>query len=132
MKIVFLGLVFLLIGCEDSNNLNWNTNINKAIEIAKKENKNIAMLIYEKNCKWCIKMKKETLLNKKVQKELNKYVLLKLTRSNKKDLSQFEEFEGKIPSLFFINSKKEVLDSIEGYYQAEDFLNYLKEFERDN
>ncbi len=42
-------------------NLNWETDMDHAFELAKKEHKNVMVMIECITCKWCIKMKKEAL-----------------------------------------------------------------------
>jgi len=112
--------------------LNWETDMDHAFERAKKEHKNVMILVEEIRCKWCMKMKKGALSDKNVQDKLQSYVLLKVKRSEKDTIKRIEDFNGAIPSFHFMQPDKEVLDTVVGYFATEDFLGYLNELEEDN
>lgn len=69
---VLLISAMILFGCADSNanendknGLEWHTNIEKAIEVATKENKPILVQFSGSDwCKWCIKLNDEVLNTK--------------------------------------------------------------------
>ncbi|MBU0475073.1 MAG: thioredoxin family protein [Bacteroidetes bacterium] len=68
---VLLLATFILIGCANNNQANdkssknglvWHTNVEKAIEIGKKENKPVLVQFSGSDwCKWCIKLNNEVL-----------------------------------------------------------------------
>ncbi len=75
-SILLLGVV-ILFGCtnnnqaknEKGNKLNWQSNIDKAVTIAQKENKHVLVFFTGSNwCKWCVKLNKEVFNKKDFQK----------------------------------------------------------------
>ncbi|MEY3090915.1 MAG: hypothetical protein RL113_1231 [Pseudomonadota bacterium] len=112
--------------------LTWETDIEKAFSRAKKEKKNVMLLIQDPRCKWCKKMKEETLSDPRVQEKLKAYILLKAERKDQKTVKKIEEFTGAIPSFYFMQPDREIFESVIGYFQAEDFLQFLVEIEEEN
>ncbi len=112
--------------------LNWETDMDHAFERAKNEHKNVMIMVEDIRCKWCIKMKKGALSDKKVQDKLQSYVLLKVQRSDTNTVKRISDFTGAIPSFHFMQADKEVLETVIGYFVTEDFLGYLNEIEEEN
>ena len=117
---------------EAFNKLKWETDMDHAFERAKKEHKNVMIMVEEPQCKWCVKMKKGALSDHNVQDKLQAYVLLKVQRSDKDTIKQIEGFTCAIPSFHFMQSDKETIETVIGYFETEDFLGYLSEIETDN
>ena len=109
----------------------WYLDIEEAEALAKKEKKNLLVMVSETTCRWCIKMDKETLTQISIQNKLSEYILVSLKRSDKKSTKKLEGFDGNIPSFFFIESQSGFSESIIGYYEANTFLDYLREIEDD-
>ncbi len=109
------------------NALIWQDNIKTAFELAQKEQKMVMVMVEDLHCKWCIKMKKGALSDFEVQKNLQKYILLKIQRSDNESMESLQGLRGPIPSFHFFTEKKEPIDNIAGYYETEDFLTYIKE-----
>ncbi|WP_309499425.1 DUF255 domain-containing protein [Sulfurovum sp.] len=112
--------------------LKWETEMDYAFERAKKEHKNVMIMVEEPQCKWCVKMKKGALSDKDVQVKLQAYVLLKVRRSDRDTIKQIEGFTSAIPSFHFMYPNKETIETVIGYFETEDFLGYLCEIETDN
>jgi len=110
----------------------WKKDIKTAFEQAEKEQKNVMAMIEDPNCKWCVKMKKGALSDTRVQKSLQKYILLKIDRSDKESMESLPDLRGPIPSFHFFTSKKRYIDKVAGYYETEDFLGYINEITEDN
>jgi thiol:disulfide interchange protein len=137
-----IALIFLIItlsiyaqGNETLSNFNklkWQTNWEETFIKADKQNKRVIVFVNEDYCKWCKKMKKTTLSDKMVQQKLNNYVLFKVKRSNKEIMKHIEDFSGAIPSFYIFSPKGKQLDNIVGYFQKEDFMDYLNEIEKEN
>jgi len=64
-----------------------------------------------------------------VQEQMQKYVLVSIKRSDKEAVKFVPEFDGNIPSFFFIDKNKELIESVVGYFNADDFIGYMKEIE---
>lgn len=112
--------------------LKWETNFDVAFERAKKEHKFVMVMVEEPTCRWCVKMKKSTLSDPKVGEKLQKYVLLRVKRSDKKSIDRLEGFTSAIPSFHFMTTNKETIETIIGYFESKDFLDYLIEIEKEN
>ncbi|MCF6243406.1 MAG: DUF255 domain-containing protein [Sulfurovum sp.] len=109
--------------------LRWYLNIEESLKIAKRLKKNIIVMVGEESCRWCKKMKERTLTDKRIQEKLKSYILVSVKRSDKDAIKHLDTFDGNIPSFFFMEKDKEIIDSIVGYFKADDFLEYLNEIE---
>lgn len=109
----------------------WHTDISSALIQAKKEEKNLLVMVGENNCRWCVKMKAETLSKKCVSERLKKYVLVSVKRSDKNAIQHLDGFDGVIPSFFFIEANETPIDAIVGYFKADDFIRYIDEVEEE-
>lgn len=112
--------------------LNWETDMDHAFERAKKEHKNVMIMVEDRRCKWCKNIKIGALSDPNVQDKLQSYVLLKVQRSDKKTADRIEDFTGAIPSFYFMQPDQEVFESVVGYFATEDFLSFLNEIEEEN
>jgi len=118
-------------GLEAFNALDWQTELSTAFELAKNEQKNVIVMVEDIHCKWCVKMKKGALSDSQVQEILKRYILVKVLRSNKSEVSQLNRFDGTIPNFFFMTKDKEIVDNVVGYFTADDFLGYIREIKED-
>jgi len=107
--------------------LEWYTDVDSGFNRAQKEHKNVIIMVGEDSCRWCTKMKEGTLTDKRIQKVLKDYILVSIKRSDKEAVKVVPEFDGNIPSFFFMNEKKETIEPVVGYFKADDFLTYIKE-----
>ncbi len=110
----------------------WLDDLETAFELAQKEQKNVMVMVEDPNCRWCAKMKKGALSDVRVQKNLQKYILLKIDRSDVFSMESLPGLRGPIPSFHFFTSKKKSIDKVAGYYETEDFLGYIKEIAEDS
>jgi len=142
-KIAFIFLIIsLLMACNEKKKrkkttleqygtpygIPWEKNLDSAFKKAQKEHKLVMVMAVSKGCKWCEKMKKNTLSNKKVAKRLKNYILVMADREQQSEREQLPPFKH-VPVIFFMTHKRESLDNIRGYFEAEDFLDYLTNFE---
>jgi len=107
----------------------WLKDINTAFEMAKKEQRSVMVLVEGENCRWCKKMKHRTLGDENVQKKLKSYITVKVMRENEDDVKDLPIIHG-VPSIFFMTAKKEVIESVVGYFNVEDFLSYISDVEK--
>jgi len=114
---------------EHLGDLSWHSNVKEAFSLAKKENKKLIIMVGEDSCRWCVKMKKKTLIDTRVQEKMKQYMLVSIKRSDKEAVKFVPEFDGNIPSFFFIDENKESMGSIVGYFNADDFVEYMSEIE---
>jgi len=112
--------------------LSWETDMDLAFQRAKKEHKNVMIMVEDTRCKWCKNMKVGALSDPNVQAKLQPYILLKVQRSDKETAKRIVEFTGAIPSFYFMEPNQELYESIVGYFATEDFLQFLTDIEEDN
>ena len=110
-------------------NLSWHTNVKEALKLAKIEDKNVIIMVGEDDCRWCIKMKTNTLTDMRIQEHMKEYILISIKRSDKEAVSYVPEFDGNIPSFFFMTNSAEIIEPIVGYFKPNDFLQYIQEIE---
>jgi len=110
-------------------NLSWHSHVETAFELAKKEHRDVIIMVGEDYCRWCTKMKEGTLTDKRIGVELKKYILVSVKRSDKEAIKYVPDFDGNIPSFFFMTANKEMIEPVVGYFKADDFLEYIKEID---
>lgn len=106
----------------------WEKDLDSAFLKAKKEKKILIIMAVSDGCQWCERMKKNTLSNPQVLKRLQNYVLVMADRETKNEKSQLPPFKH-VPIIFFMTHEKETIDNLRGYFEAEDFLEYLNDLE---
>lgn len=126
--------MFLLMGMFFSttlfaNEIVWVKDINSAFKMAKKEQKTVMVLVEGENCRWCVKMKKRTLADAEVERKLQPYITVKVMREDENAVQDLPIIHG-VPSIFFMSPKKEVIESVVGYFNVEDFLSYISDVEK--
>ena len=112
--------------------LQWETDMDHAFERAKKERKNVMVMVEDTRCRWCKNIKKGALSDPNVQDKLQSYILLKVQRSDTKTASRIEDFSGAIPSFYFMQPDQELFESVVGYFATDDFLGFLNGIEEEN
>jgi len=110
-------------------NLAWHSNVKEAFTLAEKDGKNVIIMVGEDDCRWCMKMKKNTLSDRRIQERMQAYILVSVKRSDKEAVRYVPEFDGNIPSFFFMDRNREVIEPVVGYFKSDDFLDYIKEIE---
>ena len=109
-----------------SANLNWNSDYHKALEDAKAQNKDVYMLITSQSCRWCRKFESTTLQEKSVIKRLKEqYVLLHIDRDENYFPNKFKS--KRVPRHYFITDKGEIIYSLLGFWEKDDFFSFLRD-----
>ena len=109
--------------------LEWAKDINAAFAMAQKEQKNVMVYVEGENCRWCKKMKGRTLSDEDVEKRLEKFVVVKVMREDLKAMAHLPSVRG-VPTTFFMDKNKKVLETILGYANSEDFIAYINDVEK--
>lgn len=109
--------------------LEWEKDLNSAFATAKKEQKNVMVLVEGENCRWCKKLKYRTLQNESVEKRLEKFVVVKVMREDPSAMSQLPHIKG-VPTTFFMKANKDVVEQVIGFFNAEDFISYIDDVEK--
>lgn len=126
MHKIILGIL-LLTGTVFS--LEWEKDIDTAFSVAKKEHKNVMVFVEGEHCRWCKKMKGRTLSDEGVEKRLEKFVVVKVMREDPAAMAVLPQIKG-VPTTFFMDGNKKVLESIIGYWNVEDFISYINDVEK--
>lgn len=109
--------------------LEWVKDIDTALIVAKKEHKNVMVLVEGENCRWCTKMKTRTLADDAVEKRLAKFVVVKVMQEHASPMRKLPFVRG-VPTIFFMKADKSVIEEIIGYFSVEDFLSYIDDVEK--
>lgn len=130
MKILLLTILFTLLFSQNIEKFaqenNYETDYKVAIQKAKKEHKDVMLVLVTEHCPWCKKLERETLSDNDVKKEVNKqYIPLILNRQKRMFPDRF--YSSFVPAMHFINYKNEEYFVTElGFRNKNDFLEYLK------
>ena len=107
--------------------LNITTDIDGAFEASHTQNRTLAIVFDQDSCIYCDMLKEDVLSDSEVQKELNeKFIVLLVDINENPDIAIEYEIFG-TPSVQFLNSDGADIGKIEGYVDADEFLDALKE-----
>jgi thioredoxin-related protein len=107
----------------------WMHSYDKALELAKKENKKVYMLITSDNCRWCRKFENTTLQEEATIARLNsKYILLHVDRD--RDIFPEKFIRKGVPRHYVISENGNVIYTFLGYWNHEDFFSFMNEAEQ--
>ncbi len=126
MNKIVLGLLLL---SSTLFSVEWSKDLETAFTLAKKEHKNIMVLVEGENCRWCKKLKHRTLSDEAVEKRLEKFVTVKVMREDTSAMSVLPAVKG-VPTIFFMNEDKVISEEILGYVDVEDFIYYINDIEK--
>ena len=106
--------------------MHYETDYNKALAKAKKENKNVLFVLVANYCPWCRKFEERVLMKKDVNELIHKkYVPLILNREKGNFPKEFSK--SMTPIVHFINAKTgKSYHNVVGYNNREEFLFLLK------
>jgi thioredoxin-related protein len=108
--------------------LEWAKDLNTAVKMAKKEHKNIMIMVEGEHCRWCKKMKGRTLSDESIEKRLEKFVVVKVMREDGLSMSKLPPIDG-VPTIFFMKENKAIIEDVVGYFNVEDFTKYIDDVE---
>ena len=109
--------------------VDWVKDIDTALELAKKEHKNVMVMVEGEHCRWCKKMKGRTLTDDAVEKRLEKFVVVKVMREDGNAMAKLPPVEG-VPTIFFMKDDKAIMEKVVGYFNVEDFISYINDVEK--
>ncbi len=87
---------------------------------AKKTNKPLMVYVMSDSCAYCEKMKKRTLSDESVQKNIQDFIFVKVDK-NSKEAKQYLPQTRYTPTTYFISSKFKVVNTVKGYLGKDDF-----------
>ena len=130
-SLMFIFMITLYASPEAAKELGYHSDYNKALSIAKQENRPLMMVVVTSYCPWCRKFERKTLASKTVSPVI-KSIYIPVIVDRSKDAEKFpEDFQTpRIPTVFFIDPSdgKEYRKST-GYLSKKEFLEALKDAE---
>jgi len=124
-----LIIVLLIFSAWLSADIDWQKDIPSALSLAKQENKMLMVFVEGENCRWCKKMKYRTLGDEKVEQRLQAFIVVKVMQENREAVKHLPAIDG-VPTIFFINSDKKLLQDVVGYFDVDDFISYIDSVEK--
>ena len=123
MRIILTTLIFVF--SLHAVELNWLHSYKEALTKAKKEQKNVMLLVTSERCGWCRKLEKTTLKDEKVIERLNKnYIVVHLNRGEGDYPDSFKV--SSVPATLFLRVDGTlIIKKVVGYWSSEDYLSYL-------
>ncbi len=120
----YLVSILVLVTALFGSDLEWSNDYKAALEIAKKENKQVYMLVTSESCRWCRKFESTTLQDDGIIQRLeSKYVLLHISREKDYMPSKFKK--KRVPRHYFLTSDAQVVETFLGYWNVLDFNSFL-------
>lgn len=130
-KLILLGFIlvinlFAMSYGEFAQKYRYETNYEKAVQKAKKTNKEVMFLLVANYCSWCKKFEKRVLAKQEVNTLVHqKFIPLILNKEQKEFPQQF--YSTLIPVVYIIDAKtQQSTKASYGYKKASDFLDFLK------
>ena len=106
MRVWIFITLFISIGV--ANHISWMGDYNKALEIAKKEHKNMMVLLVKNNCKACNDFIVKYFMNRDYIDALNReFISVVVTYEGRTSYPIELLYSTTFPTLFFIDSKNE-------------------------
>jgi len=100
--------------------LEWVKDLDTAFALAKKEHKDVMVLVEGETCRWCKKFKHRTLTDETVEKRLEKFILVKVMREDASVMSMLPPVEG-VPTIFFMTEDRKLIKDVLGYRNVRKF-----------
>lgn len=126
IKNILLIILFTL--SLHSYELDWLSDYDKALVLAKKEGKTVYLFIGADNCRWCEKFKDWTLSKKEVMDTLNEdYIPLHLNRDRHEIPDHFVK-QG-VPRHYFLTPSGKIIHKAAGSREPAGFYDILDEVE---
>jgi thioredoxin-related protein len=87
---------------------------------SKREQKPLMVLVTAEHCKYCAKMKRETLSNPDVKANLEGFLFARVDKTSP-DAQKYLPHTRYTPTIYFISKDFHVVNTVKGYLNAEDF-----------
>lgn len=122
-------LLLFLFSVTYGNKLSVFSSYEKALKIAKSENKKLLMFVYSDSCKWCKKMKETTFKNDEVAGFINNRYIFLVQHKEKGTYSKKLFYPRFIPTTFLVEPKTlDEIYALYGYKAPKQLINELLEF----
>ena len=109
-----------------ANPINNTTDLSSAIDQAHKDNKSIMLIFDQNGCYYCDLFKKDVLSNNQVISQLNeRFITVIIDINANADIANKYKIFG-TPTTVFLDSNQKEIGRIDGYVDANEFLNIIK------
>ena len=109
--------------------MEWSKDLDTAFTLAKKEHKDVMVLVEGENCRWCKKFKHRTLTDETVEKRLEKFILVKVMREDTAAMSTLPPEKG-VPTVFFMTENRVLIKDVLGYRNVRKFISCIDSVEK--
>ncbi len=124
--VIFAYLALLSSTNLSAQGLGWESSLSEAFAKSASQNRPLLVFIEQKHCRWCKKMRSQTLADSGISKRLEKFVLVEVDKNGEEMKSlPATRFA---PTIYLYSPKKELLIRVGGYFVVEDFDSYLDDF----
>lgn len=108
----------------------WQDDLSKAFDMAKDADKRIMVMVESDDCRWCKKLLHRTIADDGVQKKLaQQYVSVRVQREDLETMKNLPSVRG-VPTVFFMDQEKNVIEEVIGYFDVLDFTSYMKDVDK--
>ena len=109
--------------------LNVSFDLEQSLEDAKLENKTVMVIFDQKSCVYCEILKENTLTDSKVQEIINEKYIPTIVDVNKNPMIASNYNVYGTPTVVFVSGDEDFVYQIDGYLDAEEFLDELNQIE---
>ncbi len=121
MRVLFILLSLLVYSLAEE--LHWESSISKAFLKANREDRVVMVMVESSSCRWCQKMKIETLGDDTISDRLQEFVLVKVDRESlKRDDILYAKY---LPTIYFMTPQKKILERVVGFFGILDFNSWI-------
>ena len=124
----FLYIFILLTLFINADELHWEKSLSEAFKKAKIEDKTLMVMVQSPHCRWCVKMKRDTLADSNISKRLKQFILVKIERGSEE--SKNLPYAKYLPTIYFIKKDKIVLEKVIGYCGVMDFNSWIDDVKK--
>ena len=119
-------LITLFISSLFSANIDWLHDYDKALSLAKAQNKDVYLFVGADDCRWCDRFIDMTLSKKEVITKLEEnFILLFMSRDQHDIPKKFERYG--VPRHYFLSPKGDIIHSDQGSREPAGFYDILDE-----
>lgn len=109
--------------------LNVSFDLEQSLKDAKLENKTVMVIFDQKSCVYCEILKENTLTDSKVQDLINEKYIPTIVDVNKNPMIASNYNVYGTPTIVFVSGDEDFVYQIDGYLDAEEFLDELNQIE---
>ncbi len=97
-----------------------------ALLAAKKQQKPLMVMVTTESCRYCKKMKEETLQNSRVKAEISDFLFTRVDQHDPEAVHYLPAINY-APTIFFVSPKFKIVNSAEGYLPPHKFLPWIED-----